>query len=61
VGIEPHIEAIAEDIGSTAVNIAEVENTSFEALVNLYRVTKGYHTAHRNLHLDYSDAHNWCI
>ena len=61
MGIESHIEAIAEGIVSKVVNIEEAENTTFGELVNLYRVTKGYHTAHRNLHLDYSDARNWCI
>ena len=57
--IEPRIEAIAGGIVSTAESTVEAEHTLFEEQVNLYRGIEGYHTAHRNLHLDYSASHNW--
>jgi hypothetical protein len=56
---QPRIEAIAEDIVNTAVSIVVAGHTLFGELVSLSHGTKGYHTARRNLHLDYSDDHNW--
>ena len=52
--IELRIEGFAEGIVSTVV----AENTLFEEQVNLCRGTRGFHTANRNLHLDYSAFHN---
>ena len=59
VDTQPRIEAIAEGIVSMAVNTVETENTWFEEQVNLYFEQEGYHTEHRNLHLDYSASRNW--
>jgi len=59
VDIEPRIEAIAEGIVSMAESTVEAEHTLFEEQVNLWREIEGYHTAHKNLHLDYSASHNW--
>ena len=51
--IEPHIEAFA---AAGIAGTVEAEHTLSEELDH---GTKGYHTAHRNSHLDYSAFHNW--
>lgn len=56
--MQSHIEAIVVGIVSMAVNIVEVGRTLFE---ELFHGTARYHTAHRNLHLDYFVSHNWDI
>ena len=53
--MQSHIEAIAGDIVSTAVNIEETERTLFGELSH---GIEGCHTEHRNLHLDCSASHN---
>ena len=57
--MQPRIEAVVEDIVNTAVSIGVAGHTLFGELVSLSHGTKGYHTARRNLRLDYFDAHNW--
>ena len=57
--MQPRIEAVAEDIVNTVVSIGVAGHTLFGEQVSLSHGTKGYHTERRNLHPDYSDAHNW--
>ncbi len=54
--MQSHTEAVAVKIASRVVSIVEAVHTLF---VVQHPGNLGYRTAHRNLHLDYSDIHNW--
>jgi hypothetical protein len=55
------IVAAVVGIGSTAVSIVMPGNTLAVVQAQQYRAIKDYHIEHRNLHLDYSECHNWDI